>query len=263
MLNNKNDLIKKLIELDFTRAEAAVYVELLDEPATHLELARKTGVNRTKVYRIVDELVKRSLVSEQTDDTGTRVIAGDPSTLEVELADLHQQLAYKTDTFRQLLPALNRLKSSGGNDPARFRVQTYEGVEGFKQMLWHELKAKNEIVIFGSGTIEDLVNNKRWAENHRRKTLDAGYSIRELLNPGTKKKIFTTVQGYVQNYLHRYIPPEILPLRQQIAIYNNTVATYWWREDQKVGFEVINQPYADMQRCIFEHYWQIAKSSYN
>lgn len=43
--------------------------------------------------------------------------------------------------------------------------------------------------------------------------------------------------------------------------YNGTVATYHWREGERVGFEIVSAPYADMMRQMFEHYWQLAKKS--
>ncbi len=128
-------------------------------------------------------------------------------------------------------------------------------------MLWHELKTNGEEVIFGSGTIEDLVPQRRWAEKHRTRTVEANYSIREVLNPGEKDMPFTLNTKFMDSYTHRTIPPELLLLKHQVAIYNDTVATYCWRDDQKVGLEVINHAHAQMMRQMFEHYWQLASAA--
>jgi hypothetical protein len=50
-----------------------------------------------------------------------------------------------------------------------------------------------------------------------------------------------------------------LNIEQQIAIYNDTVSVYHWRDDQKVGSETINKAYADTMRQMFESYWVISK----
>jgi hypothetical protein len=47
-------------------------------------------------------------------------------------------------------------------------------------------------------------------------------------------------------------------MEHQVTVYNDTVATYCWRNEQKVGFEVINQANADMMRQVFELYWDQA-----
>lgn len=260
MLNNKN-ILSYLCSLGLSTDEAAVYLELLRGPRSHLELARATGINRTKVYRLADELEKRSLVTTRTDDSGTLLAAADPRTLEVELVTREETLKNQRAIFHHLLPTLEAI-GSGDESVTNFSTQTYEGVEGFKQMLWHELKTENEILIFGSGTIENLVDSKRWAEKHRTMTIEANYSVREILNPGRKSKDFTKNAYFKSHhYQERFISPEILLLNQQVAVYNNTVATYCWRNAHKVGVEVTNASHATMMRQMFEHYWSVARDS--
>jgi hypothetical protein len=144
------------------------------------------------------------------------------------------------------------------NDTKEFIVHTYDGVDGFKQMLWHELKTKGEELIFGCGTIDDLVSDAHWAEKHRQMTIDAGYTIREILNNGDKEKPFTLNDKFMSRYSHRFIPSTVLPLGQQTCIYNDTTAIYHWRHDQKVGLEITSAPFAAMMRDVFEMYWQKA-----
>lgn len=259
MLNNKNTIVSYLRGLNLSADEALVYTELLKTPASHLELARATGVNRTKVYRVVDQLEKRSLATMQTDDQGTLVHAADPATLEVELVTEEEKLKTKRAIFSQILPGLEQIKKTGVTNPESFAVSTYDGIEGFKQMLWHELKAQKEVVIFGSGTLEDLTLSRRWSEQHRARSLETGYSIRELINPGKKKEDFTTNEDFKKIYHKRSIPTDVLLLEHQVVIYNDTVSTYCLRGDQKVGFEVVNKAYNQMMRQMFEHYWKLAK----
>lgn len=254
MLNN-NDTIRYLQTLGLSRDEAMLYLALLKGARSHLELARATGINRTKVYRLADDLEKRSLISSQTDDSGTLLVAGDPSTLEVELVNREESLKNQRAVFSKLLPSLEQTKLVAST---KFSVQTYEGVEGFKQMLWHELKAKDEVLIFGSGALENLVSNKRWAEKHRAMTVDANYIVRELQNPGSKSPDFTKNPEFLKKYNYRELDEKILLMKQQVVIYNNTVATYHWRDDQKVGVEIIDASHTDMMRQLFETYWKLA-----
>ncbi len=261
MLNNKNNILISLRRLGLSADECKVYLALLEKPLSHLEIARKTGVNRTKVYRIADELEKRSLITENQDDTGRQLAANDPANLEIVLKTEEEKVESKKAVLKQTLPHLQQLFASGDiPKDTDFEVNTYEGVDGFKQMLWNELKTKNQILIFGSGTIQDLVGSQRWAEKHREKTLEAGYKIREILNPDGKPNEFTKNKDFMeQSYNRRYISKEILPLAHQLCIYNNTVAIYHWRDGKKVGCEIINKSFADMQCAIFESYWQVAQ----
>ncbi len=257
-MNNKETLIERLRVLGLNRDEAKLYLELLREPNTHLRLAHLSGINRTKVYRLAENLEKRSLITKRSDDRGTFLVASDPATLEVALVNEEQKLKGQRQAFGTLLPALTQLKEG---DRSSFIIQTYDGAEGLKQMLWHELRTKDEVLIFGNGTIEDLIGgDHRWAENHRAMALKMGYKVREILNPGTKKRDFTEHIAFIKKiYRKRLLPAVEVPLTHQIVIYNDTTAIYHWREEQKVGVEITDKDYAAMQRNIFEHYWRLAK----
>jgi sugar-specific transcriptional regulator TrmB len=256
-MNSNDDIIELLRKLNLKKDEATLYLELLHGPNTHLRLAHATGINRTKVYRLAEDLEKRSLVSKRTDDRGTFLVAADPATLEVELVTKEESIKNQRNVFTQVLPLLTGILSGDTND---FVVQTYEGNEGFKQMLWHELKTKDEAIVFGSGAIEELVSDHGWAEEHRARTVKAGYKVREILNPGSKASNFTMNQDFLKNYYtERLLPRNVMDLGQQIVVYNNTVSIYNWRGSKKVGLEIINKILAQTMRQIFEHYWSIAE----
>jgi sugar-specific transcriptional regulator TrmB len=255
--SSNNDLIiDQLRTIGLGYYESKIYLELLNGPRSHLKLAQATGINRTKVYRLVEELEKQSLVSRQTDDTGTFLVASDPSTLEVALVTAEEELHRQRIAFDRLMPTLKELQQGSGPD---FAVNTYEGIEGLKQMLWHELKAQGEVVLFGSGAIQDLVADQRWAEKHRTKSVEANYTIREIINPEGKLEDFTDNKEFLKHYTKRYIDPSILHLDQQTVIYNDTVATYNWRKEQKVGVEIISASHATMMRQVFESFWLLAE----
>jgi sugar-specific transcriptional regulator TrmB len=262
MLNNMNKTIEDLTTLGLNRAEAQVYMALLKQPDTHLGLARKTGVNRTKVYRIVDELAKQSLVTEVTDDAGTRLIANDPRTLEVNLISREEKVRHQRDIFCEMLPGLEKLRS-GAQRPFDFEVLTYEGEQGIKQMLWHETKTRGEAVMFASSAIEDLVEERRWNEKHRQKTVDSGYTIRELSNrrDHVKPYTFTDVEGFYDIYEQRFISRDQLDIQHAIVTYNDTVSLYCVFGKHRVGVEVNNRLYANMMRQMFENYWAMSESA--
>jgi predicted transcriptional regulator len=259
MLNNKL-IISSLRQLGLSADDCAVYMALLEGPASHLQVARKTGVNRTKVYRVAENLIRRGLIVEVTDDTGRELAANNPANLEIALTTAEEALKAQRQTYSETLPSLQELYNSGALPNAHdFIVNTYDGVDGFKQMLWNELRTKDQLLVLGGGSLQELIGNFRWAEKHRAKSLEAGYNIRELLNPHDKLGNFTENQEYIDKiYSNRHIATTTLPLKQQVAIYNDTVAIYDWHDDQKVGLEIVNEAYAETQRKIFEHYWELS-----
>lgn len=258
-MNSDGNLLKKLSQLGLSLEESKVYVELLRGPRTHLQVSKETGVNRTKVYRIVEDLQQRSLVGRRVDDRGTFLIATDPSALEVTLISEEARLRQQRKALSDVLPALALLQ---GEDHRGFTVRTYDGTAGLKQMCWHELKAKGELLALGNGTIEQIASDDKWALKHRQHQIEAGYTTRELINYDYSISDLPDLasQQLIESKLYRVrmLAPSILPIDNQTTIYNDTVAVYHWKQEKKVGLEIISSSYADMMRQIFEHYWNMA-----
>ncbi len=251
-------MLEKLGTLGLTRDQAKVYLGLYRNPSTHLQLSRDTGVNRTKVYRIIDELEKRGLVARRTDDRGAFIVACDITELEVRLIQQEERLKKQRFILQGLASDLNALK----DESASFFVQTYEGATGYKQMCWHELRTKGVLLSFGNGTIEEESSDSSWAGHHRERQIEAGYKTIEVTNYnyGENGTEAFTAQALLKAglYEHRRLSPDILAFDGQTIIYNDTVAIYHWKHERKVGLEIISKSYANMMRDIFYHYWELS-----
>lgn len=237
--------------------EATIYIKLLGGFSTPLRLSRETGISRSKVYRLVEALEQRGLATHHIDDTGRYIKAANPENLEIKLTAEEERIKEQLHSLTLLVPQLSRLQQADGENTL-FSVHTYKGADGFGQMLWHELKTEGEMLVLGGATIEDLAPSPRWAERHRLATITAGYSTRELLNEANWDIPFTAVEAFSDSYIQRRISSAIITLMNQTCIYNDTVAIYHWRHEQKIGIEIINKDYADMMRHIFQHFWQLA-----
>jgi sugar-specific transcriptional regulator TrmB len=258
MLNNTISLLHKLHELELGDAEARLYVELLKGPNTHLRLSQATGINRTKVYRLIEQLERRSLVTRRADDRGTFLVASDTSTLEIELLARENKLKLQRASLNEVIPLLASLRADEVNT---FAVLTYEGVEGIKQMQWHELKTKGELLVLGNVTVEQLVDSHGWAEKFRALTAEMGYATREIINAPYENPNFTHHQEFLKLYTSRTISREKLPIETPMVIYNDTVATYTPWGQKKVGVEIISTAFANTMRHVFEHYWSLSTST--
>lgn len=255
MSDNQKSILEQFKAIGMGYEEAKIYLELLRGPNTHLRLSVITGINRTKVYRLIDNLEKRSLVARRTDDRGTFLVATDPAKLELELVMQEEKIKLQRTILKHLIPTLAFLQSA---ENLKFAVRTYEGVEGLKQMCWHELKTRGELLCFGGQTLEDLISNHQWAEKHRALSVEADYSIRDIINHDIYLPTFTTNQEFMNRYECRRMPSSKIYFNEETVVYNDTVAIYHWREGQKVGVEIISQSYANMMRQMFEYYWKLA-----
>lgn len=263
MLNNKDSIVLNLKRLGLTSDESKVYLALLKKPLTHLEVARETGVNRTKVYRLADSLMAKSLITIKQRDDGKFLSANNPANLEVGLVTARERLKLQQQVFKSTLPALEELFSNrkvASED--FFTIDTYEGSAGLKQMLWNELKTQGELCVYSHDTLDQVAGNK-WAESYRAEITSRGVPHRVLENTDSRHVLeHTKIADYKTIYDVRFITRDVLDLQQELTIHDDTVSIYNWNRDGKgikVGLEIHNQQFADFQRAIFENYWKIAK----
>jgi len=257
MVRKDADIKQGLRLLGLHDDEIEVYLALLHAPGAPLGLSKHTGIKRTKVYTLLEQLEKRSLVARQADEKGAYYVATEPTNLGIQLSDHAAKLKQQQEMFYQLVPMLNALRGMGRS--ADITVRTYQGVEGFKQMLWHELRAKGELLSFGGGDVEELVPDKAWAGRQRKHVLESGYRIREIINSETDLPTFIEDRNYLQAYSCRGISARMVSLEDQIIIYNDVVAIYSWRQEKKVGVEIVSRSFAGTMRSIFEYFWRLTE----
>lgn len=255
---NSASITASLEEMGLTNDESKVYLELLKDPSTHLQLSFTTGINRTTIYRIVNDLEHKSLVAKRTDDRGTYICATEPASLEVGIISEEEKILQKRKVLGDLLPYLNTIHNG---DPSVFIVHTYYGKDGLKQMAWHELKTKGELLGLGNGTIEEIMGDSRWAYRHRKRQIESKYSVREVVNNSYGNSLPALASDQLLSsglYRFRVLPKEVTEFDNQTIVYNDTVAIYHWKHDQRVGVEIVSSTYASMMRQIFEMYWKVA-----
>jgi hypothetical protein len=140
-----------------------------------------------------------------------------------------------------------------------FVIHTYEGADGLRQMQWHELQAKGELLTFGNTTLEDMVDDHYWAERMRERTVKAGYRLREIYNETGRSPDFTANPEYLARYEARRVSEKDLPVATPMVIYNDTVTIYQFTGEKRVGVEIINEGFARTMKSIFELYWNMAE----
>lgn len=237
------------------KQQAAIFLALLDKPKTPLEVSRLTGIARSNVYRIVDEMIAAGLLTEQVTEEGKQLTTADPTTLELLVVQQEHAAQERREHFTRLLPMLENIATGG----ELFSVKTYRGVSGLKQMLWNELKYPGEVLVFSSGS-HNAATGKRWAEKYRIEIIKRGIVQRCLVNPWPGAGSLTQLAEYDKHYLPRYIAPEILPIRPEVAIHEDTVFIYSpWDHEVRLGTEIHNPFLAVFMRQMFEHYWLLAE----
>jgi len=242
----KSELLDYLGDLGLDKISANIYVSLIEKgPCTISELSRSSGIERTKLYRILNKLLKRGVIEEIVEYKRRFLKAADINNLEYIVQHNLRRAQNLSNRFFEFTQTIDRLKQKD--------MPT--------SMLWNELSAKTESMCFVYKIFDAFIGQDffdHWASE---------FGKRKLKSREIRTEIFD--QSYIEspdeicflikNIKIRYISSKKLPMTHGMTIYDNVVAIYDFWEDQIFGVEIYNQKVADMQRIFFETYWKKAK----
>jgi sugar-specific transcriptional regulator TrmB len=121
-------LEKYLQDIGLNEKEAAVYLSLLSvEGSSVLDLAKKTKINRSTTYTVLESLSKKGLVSETTLGKKTHYQAEPPERLETYVERQKILLDEQANRLKDIIPKIKSVQREGGEKPI---VQYFEGKEG-------------------------------------------------------------------------------------------------------------------------------------
>jgi len=254
---NKHALHSYLLKLGLTLDEASVYLELLETgEGTPLSISRITGINRTKVYRLIEKMESEKLVVQEIHDTTTMVSPAPIERVEELLKQKQSMVAELSKNWNEAATTLSQLQASR---QAETKVKYYKGKSGIEQMVWNVLKAKNEIVGYTFRDLSHFVGAKfmdSFVEEFKRRNL----KMRDIYGDEYlgSQPIDNNWAGKIDS---RYLPGKILAVPHQMDIYDDVVTFYSWNEGEVWGTEIYNPKVAQMQKQLFELAWEKAKKS--
>ncbi len=244
-----------VIELGFSEEAARLYTILAERgPLTLLEASRRTEMERTGLYRLVEKLVGEGLLERVMAHKSQKIAAVGLATIRrmVELRKKEaSRLEIGLETFEQVVGGLSH--------QAETQVKYYKGVEGIKQILWNETKAKGEVLGYLYRNLQEVVGKAYFSE-YARELEKNTVKLRDLRTESFLQS--TRASGYRRDPIDggywRYIPEKILKVTHIMDIYDDVVAIYYWQDNDVFGVEIQNKQIAETQRSIFEALWGLA-----
>jgi sugar-specific transcriptional regulator TrmB len=237
---------------------ADIYEALrLHGPQTISALARTSGVERIRIYRLLDDLKAAGIVEVEVQYKRSILHAAPIGQLEVLLAKRQQELV----DLREGYAELTKLFADHSISSAQTRVRFYEGMDGIKQVLWNQTKAKGE----GLAILRDNMQHKtnlaffeRWVRR---------CNERQLKHRGIIGKDFAATQQdwyarhsneRLEHWQARAVPDEVFPLPYSLVTYDDVVVHYNWNDGRMFAIEIHDAAVAMMQRQFFELLWKQA-----
>lgn len=124
---------KELQELGLSDKEASVYVALLAvDNDSVVDLAKRTNINRTTIYPVLESLAKKGLISEVKVDKKVRFQAEPPERLSTFVERQKLLFEERSERIKDIIPQLKSIQREYGELPI---VKIYEGREGIISSL--------------------------------------------------------------------------------------------------------------------------------
>lgn len=226
-------------------------------PQTISALSRSAGVERTRIYRLVDQLLESSLIEVETHSKRGILKAAPIANLRILISKREQELQGLQDELSLIEEVLGRNQLSS---PAT-RVQFYQGPEGIKQMYWNETKANSEVcgILYENMQLKSGAKFfERWTETVNNKDIH----FRGLVGPNfiasQKTWYGTAVQEELRYWEYRVLSETTFPIRHSTIVYDDVVGNLNWKDTEIFGIETYNKQIADAQRRYFEMLWEKA-----
>jgi DNA-binding MarR family transcriptional regulator len=248
--------------LGFNSEEASLYLSLVKSgPVTLLAASKASGIERTRLYRLVDTLKEKGLIEEIPRDRHRSIQAASISTLEMKV----KEAKFKSQVLSKSFPSFMRsLQTLIPITPSN-NVVFYHGREGIRQMAWHLLRSVGLYRTYSYRFWDELLGSK-FTLDLNQEMVKAKLKVHDLFSDQyfEYKKEWLRIHGAKPPgdwswWKSKYISEKTLKIDQNIDIYNNVVAYYHWQGNETFGVEIYNQRVADFHKQMHDIVWKMAK----
>lgn len=234
-----------------------VYLILLQlGEATIQEITMKSKVKRTTVYKALDNLVMRGLVTCQDNEWHRKYCAENPKKALLAVKEEQLEVVKKENRLLELMPELTSLYNS---IPAKPKIRFYEGIDGLK-LIYEEtllLQPNSEILTITPADIIHAVFDEMWVEDYLLRRVKGEIRVRSIAEDSAAalKHHENDAKELRESIL---VLKEKFRFKNEIYIFDNKVAIISPREQMGIIIESIDV--SDTQRAFFELAWMGANS---
>ena len=229
----------QLLDLGLAKSEAEVYLILIEHGASQAgKISKKTKLNRTTTYQILDRLVEKGLVSF-VQKGKIRIFQATPPKRLLTLQEEKMRLA------RDLLPELEKLAI-----PIKEEVTVYQGRKGIRAIMDQILQYK-EYVSFGSeGNFLEVMGHDflLYQKEKRRRKIKSRVILGKI---SRGKRVVTEAYAKFRFIDNKFATPTTT------WIFGDRVAIAVWSETS-IAIMIKSKGLADSYRSYFEILWKSA-----
>lgn len=224
-------------------------------PMSISELTRKSGVERTRIYRLLDVMADLHLCETEVEYKRSIIKPAPAENLQLLIVRREQELQDLRADLGDIEQIINNQRTL--NSPAA-RVQLYRGDAGLKQMLWNQTKSQTECVSILYETIQIQTKSvffERWARKCNERNIHFRSVVGDHFLESLESWYATHQNERLEHWAGRRVSDDVFKVTHSMVVYNDVVAYYNWKNGEVFGVEVYNQEVADAQRHFFELVW--------
>ena len=247
--------LEPLKEAGLTEGESKVYLALLEIGSSTVgPILEKSGITRSIIYRILEKLTKKGLVSYITKEKTKYYQASQPDKLLDYIDNREKQLKSNKSKVEKLIPQLILKQKSA----KKTQASIYEGFKGLitaYDKRYSKLKKGDEVVIYGLPPTQPEYHHAYWKKANKK--LDKlGIKSRLLYHPDVTDKNLKNRNSYKLCQARRM--PYNIESPSWVMVYKDVTLIAIPQGDMSFAFEINSQQVADSFRNYFEWFWKKA-----
>ena len=233
--------------LGFSENEAQVYTALykLGEGSVG-EVSKQSKVNRATVYGVLASLKDKGAVRE-------KIIRSTRYYSPVSIDTLASGVMLQVDDFTK---AVESIKSLTKDDVSQPRVEFFEGKDGVATLMDDALNAEGEIL--GYVNPESILHSTLYYLNryiYKPARIKKGIAFRALYLRNDASLFAKASSGGANRHI-RLLPKDEFSLSFEIRIYNDKIASIYYKESEVYGTLLQDADLAKTEKSKFELLWE-------
>ena len=233
-----------LSELGLTKQESAVYLAALELGFGSISnIAKKACIKRPTTYNIVDDLMRKNLISRSPKGKRSIYIAEPPQ-------NLLQEIRMREERFMSVLPQLEALQKAGARRP---RIRFCEGKDAIAAAYRELFQTHGKMYALGSLQnvlgVFDLKDEARWFQLLR----DHGGKIYDLIDDSKESREYLKQPSRKGMGPYKFLPANFKISTDMLVSGNEVLFVSY---STMVAVLIENAEIAETQRQSLEFIWK-------
>lgn len=244
-----------LEEIGLSPGESKVYLALSKLGASKTGiLAKEAGVSSSKVYKILDRLIKKGLVGHVLKGKIKYFTATEPKRILDYLEEKEKELEKKKTNIKHLIPQLEIAQKLAGKKSEAVIYEGLKAIKNFYLNILTELKKGETYYVLGATYGENQPGLKEFYQNYHTQRTKKDIHVKMLANHDIKNHL---VPATLSKAEIRYLPQYLIT--NMIIIFYKNKAFLFFLTEEPLGFLMQNQEAVNGFKNYFQAFWKTAK----